>query len=998
MADFEQSARTAVERAALVGAFAPKEFLRAVWRQPDATAFDALGRHCEEVSSGPGVEWILKPDRRREVLVELKQAGRLQEVASVTSPAGGDSFGRFLSGAVRGEKWDMAALNRTELGAMHAAMHFAKEVVEVTAPTDAVQLALGRRDADNALELVLPTRLIGRERELQQLVEYATQPAVSRSIKPLFVTGVGGSGKSALLAEFTRHIRGAQWSGSPVITLDFDRPAVSSADGVEMLLEFSRQLGLHRPAYAAALSSFRELVRTAASYETRAGSSFEHDARLMSRVWSFWNEACGAHLPLKEPVVVILDTFEEVSVRGEEEVGHVMDWLSNLQYEGRISRLRPVFSGRAIPAAERGADSALHIELGDLEPTPSVELLQLLAGRAKLVLSDDLCGRIVKRTGGNPLMLRIVSDFLAQEGVEAAQELLRTGSGSMEKVLSQSYLYGRILKRIRTDDKDIVKIAHPGLALRRVTAALIEHVLAPTCDIKVEDGTRAETLFAKLTKQVWLVEPTTNPRVVRHRQHVRAQMMRSLSRSEASAIRKVHRAAERFYSEGRDAYLTSDESRLEAQYHSLFTGRPRPPSPADIKSFMAGVSQELESIPVKGRAVLKVAAGMALTEDEAAQLSGGELTSYTEQRVSSQLARGKVEDAARSLGGSARSGVRNPGSAFATHYAAGKLEEASRFAGPFLGEVLDEIRMQRNPRAWPQIGKSLVDSHIWHAAIVLPQADRRALGSEYFDVMRDAAIAAAPGGNFGFPIDTKALEMLSALIGRTPRKFTAAPDSYFTDLIEQFDELRYFQLLGRRRSALNIRGGLLQNLSRPYLALFSGLQRPGALRTHGVDDHTIEQCRLALSTGRPISSTAERSLAGPAVVERRFVAGPMRRWELDLIQGLMPELYPPLCGALRSVPRGALEDYARQMERLPTWPRDMAAQAFRLRLRKDRRRAEASLVAMIDRHGGLMHFAEYCAGFSARPDFDDFISIARRYAIALRARHGFSTLKEREAV
>jgi hypothetical protein len=124
----------------------------------------------------------------------------------------------------------------------------------------------------------------------------------------------------------------------------------------------------------------------------------------------------------------------------------------------------------------------------------------------------------------------------------------------------------------------------------------------------------------------------------------------------------------------------------------------------------------------------------------------------------------------------------------------------------------------------------------------------------------------------------------------------------------------------------------------------------------------------------------------------------MLRWERGLFQGLMPELYPPLCGALRSVPRGALEDYARQMEHLPTWPRDMAAQAFRLRLRKDRKRAEASLVAMIDRHGGLMHFAEYCAGFSARPDFNDFISIARRYAAALRARHGFSTLKEREAV
>jgi len=1003
VADTTQTLQAALEQAALVGSFVPARLLRSVTPQPDAQVFAALGEHCQEVPVDSRIEWTLKPDRRRQVLLALKEEGRLAEVAGRVAPADADAFGRFLSGAVSGTKWDTVGLSRPELGAMHTAMQFARTVLDTAETADTVQRQLARRDADDALALVLPTRLVGRDAELQRLVAFVSNTSPDPSGQPMFVTGFGGCGKSALLAEFTRVMRGPGWNGLPVITLDFDRPSIGSADGIEMILEFSRQLGLHRVDLSSALANFRRAAAELLQYDSdRKSGSFEANASMESRVWSVWYEMLGGILPIEEPVVVILDTFEEVSVRGEEDAAYVLRWLDNLRFEGRVANLRAIVSGRAVAQAEREDAESRHLALDDLDPAASRDMLKLLAQRLQRDLSDELCGRIVRRVGGNALMLRIVSDFLAQEGESAVEDLLQADASPPHgNVLTQAYLYGRILKRIRTDDKDIVKIAHPGLALRRVTADLIQEVLAPTCGLGPISQERAQELFLKLTRQVWLVEPTLNSQVVRHRRHVRTQMMRALSAAENGPMRTVHEAALNFYRDGHERFADRDEARLEACYHSLFTDAPEAPPPGDIKSFVAGLEREIECIPLPGRAVLKLAASMTLSREESASLSQAQKRNYTQQRVSKQLARGHVEEAATSLAEmapEASGDIALPGfvvqardlpSEFATKYALGDLRGAADLAGPLLEHYLHGLA---NGERQEPSRQDFTEKPIWHAAIVLPQEQHSGVAARCAEVFQQLAQGRGRPHFLDWEFNAPSLDLIAALLGQSQ----LANSAYFPfDYIERTSQLRGFLLLAAPGTSVSCRASLLPYLSRPFLALAGSRVRGHTLQVDGMSQMAVATLsKLKLTRAFGIVAGAERMTSRATVRTRRGVA--MQPWEIDLLVGLSPEFHAPLRGLLRQVPQGVLESFVSQCESFPVWPSAMRIGPFRSRLEKDRGRAEADLIATADCLGGLLPFAEYCAAHAADPTpFHEYLAAARRYHAALRRRHVFSSIPQK---
>jgi len=108
--------------------------------------------------------------------------------------------------------------------------------------------------------------------------------------------------------------------------------------------------------------------------------------------------------------------------------------------------------------------------------------------------------------------------------------------------LRQGVLYGRFLDHI--GDEDAQKVAHPGLALRRVSIQLIREVLAEPCEL---DASRADKLFTLLAKEVWLVEER-GPYLV-HRPELRKVMLKAMQhdKEHAARLRRVHEAAARWY-------------------------------------------------------------------------------------------------------------------------------------------------------------------------------------------------------------------------------------------------------------------------------------------------------------------------------------------------------------------------------------------------------------------------------------------------------------------
>jgi hypothetical protein len=125
-------------------------------------------------------------------------------------------------------------------------------------------------------------------------------------------------------------------------------------------------------------------------------------------------------------------------------------------------------------------------------------------------------------------------------------------------------LYTRILGHIR--DPEVASVAHPGLAVRRVTVPVIREVLAGPCRL---DPARAEAVFEKLRAELSLFDEVS-PGVLAHRQDVRRLMLRTMTHDPArrEVVARIHAGAAEFY--GRQPGV---EARTEQLYHLLMGDR-----------------------------------------------------------------------------------------------------------------------------------------------------------------------------------------------------------------------------------------------------------------------------------------------------------------------------------------------------------------------------------------------------------------------------------------
>lgn len=663
--------------AAVSGVFDPLAMVRGDANDPEQRkALIALARDCQEFSVAGKVGWLLKPDVRRAVLARVDR-GNIRKLVTLAKEASleSDAFGEQLHRALLGREPSMSKLKSRELDALSTALEFVAELDATKMQRSAeARRWLAREQAESALRMVAPDELLGRDDEYAALLQFmrertvpeiyraGTYDSASTSAKALLITGIGGVGKSALVSSFAYNTR--RFTGNaPLILLDFDRPALNDSDPLELTFELTRQLGLQKSALAQPFSAMRREAREfAETVGPPKQRDFETVERIMSGAFSNMRQHVETLGLADLPIVLILETFEEVLVRGPEATEFVFRWLDGLKEDGGLSNLRTIISGRSAPdetLSVVGHRFVGHIRLQDLRPAPAEKFL------SKRKVPKKIAAKVVEIYGGNPLMLLIFARYYKESREDRAEiDAILTGPDSVEKLtgeMAQSFLYDRILKRIR--DGNLRALAHPGLVLRRVTADLIEEVLQEPCGLEIGDEVTAQSLFVRLRGH-WLVE-RDGMNAVQHRRDLRRLMLPLILEDEERRPQalEIHRLASEFYAENRDQTMTAEDQELESTYHRCFLVDEPDFSPEFCERLVVALGGDISDLPAKVRAYIKLhsGAGSSLNEAERALLADADRQEAIRVRQRTLLGTGSGAEAF-DLGKSERQRSRGTGS------------------------------------------------------------------------------------------------------------------------------------------------------------------------------------------------------------------------------------------------------------------------------------------------------------------------------------------------
>lgn len=547
--------------AALSGPFDPVQALRSIDQVETAgpselTAIAAgLSQACDTVLSAVTGQWLMRTADRRRILSRLAADDRVQSAVDWRRKkdrdqptddllnaieAGGIFAGDAIAAAVRDDP-DREKLERLALG-LGRAGDLAPQYQQVPK----INAALTH------LDLVASTNqdrgFFGRQAEIAQIVRWLDGAAAGRPATALYVDGLPGIGKSALLEEVTATLLGRddEWV---VVRFDFDRAGLDVLDSVGLTLEFARQVSAQLPGSEQQIQQARERVASAPLLKG------EGQERVPEQLGSVLAIALGS--PPRR-IFLTLDTLEVLRARGETHPVRLFSWLNQL-----ASVLNAPI---AIVGAGRGGaldGTSPHVEeqlpLTGLDPDSADHLL------SRLDVDPGSWHDLRTIADGNPLALRLAAKFANEHGTRDLPKARGRGE------LAVPYLYRFILSRL--DDEALKKLAVPGLVVRLINADVIREVVGPRVGLKGLSVARATELFETLASQHWLVEPAVGG-FVRHRPDMRSVLLPLLYDAKPAKAAAIDRAAAKWFGARPETWCA-----VESAYHQLQQMRSRPAVP-----------------------------------------------------------------------------------------------------------------------------------------------------------------------------------------------------------------------------------------------------------------------------------------------------------------------------------------------------------------------------------------------------------------------------------
>lgn len=518
-------------------------------RDPDRALYPAVARHAltladraklsprarkalEPLVVDPKSErWVLKSESRRRLAGSASSAKMLLGFVRTGKARAVTAADRAIASVLKGPPFDLGKPALDELSWWVQAVRWFDGVpglAGLPTPTEVARV-LERRRAREKLTQIAGPDFVGRTGELKKLHEWfeaADPPA-------MVVSGIGGMGKSSLVANFAAGLVGP----TPMIWLDFDRADLAPDDALSVLKAISRQLG-------AAHDNFTEAAPTTDPNDWRPAA--EHIGMALAG-------RGGEQRPL-----IVLDSFEVAQYhKRHQELWPLIEVLVKHAPRSKVLVVsRASNEGRPLGSLPTG-----ELHLNGLSSRDSKRWL-LSHG----IKSGTAVNAVVKLSHGSPLALRLM-------------KRLKDTCGKFPRVPAQikgelvaGFLYERVLDRVL--NPTLKCVAMGALALRRLTPDMVAPVLGQVPEFPAEP---VATWFDELAREASLFERSTGDAAggsvaaLSLRHEVRTAALWLLEHDQAKIVRSIEEAAVAWYAA--QPSVNSDPTlAAELVYHKLRLG------------------------------------------------------------------------------------------------------------------------------------------------------------------------------------------------------------------------------------------------------------------------------------------------------------------------------------------------------------------------------------------------------------------------------------------
>lgn len=468
--------------------------------------------------------WILRPDERQRL---LKSAGSLEALRKARGDEPSDEEDQqVIDTILRGPPYKLEDIDVDALPYWLQAIRWFAGVAPSLPTAIEVNRLLEQRRVRSRLHEITGPKFQGRTRQLATLHKWYE----SKQSGPMVISGIGGIGKSALVARFALELP----EETAIFWLDFDRADIASDDAASMLRLLCAQAEVQ-------IAGFSAPTFEPAAWESAAAA--------------FAGTLTSA-IPGNAPALLVLDSFEVAQyLEKYQEVWSLLEVLL-----AQKSNLRVLISGRS-PVANLtlAGRTAASLVLTGLSSAHSEAWL-----REAGITDEALLSRLVKITRGIPLVLKLAVRWVEAGGT--LQELTEDFS----KAVVAGFLYRRILDRVI--DSALKPVARGALVLRRLTAQIIAEVLGDA----IPPALDAKEVFARLGRELALVSPGDSAQgaalllaedgVLRLRPEVRTATLRLLEQDDADYVRLINERAAAWYAKQDSNEITNA---AELVYHRL---------------------------------------------------------------------------------------------------------------------------------------------------------------------------------------------------------------------------------------------------------------------------------------------------------------------------------------------------------------------------------------------------------------------------------------------